>query len=108
MRIQRENEIIQKEKEVKELQKKRFGKDGDLFTKQEELIRPIQDKVYSAIKEISDNKGYAMVFDKAGTTTVIYSNDRYDISEDVIREMGYEPGALSDEEDELPEEDSDE
>lgn len=108
MRIQRENEIIQKEKEVKELQKKRFGKDGDLFTKQEELIRPIQDKVYSAIKEISDNKGYAMVFDKAGTTTVIYSNDRYDISEDVIREMGYEPGALSEEEDELPEEDSDE
>lgn len=108
MRIQRENEIIKKEKEVKELQKKRFGKDGDLFTKQEELIRPVQDKVYSAIKEISDNKGYAMVFDKAGTTTVIYSNDRYDISEDVIREMGYEPGALSDEEDELPEEGSDE
>lgn len=92
MRIRREEEIIQKEREVKELQKKRFGQEGDLFKKQQELIKPIQDKVYNAILEISETKGYGMVFDKAGSTTVIYSQVRYDISDDVIRQLGYSPG----------------
>lgn len=96
MRVKREEDIIKKEKEVKELQKKRFGQDGDLFKKQQELIKPIQDKVYTAIVEISETKGYGMVFDKAGSTTVIYSQKRYDISDDVIRNMGYEPGVITD------------
>lgn len=96
MRAKKEEEIIKKEQEVKELQKKRFGQDGDLFKKQQELIKPIQDKVYNAIVEISETKGYGMVFDKAGTTTVIYSQKRYDISDDVIKAMGYEPGIISD------------
>jgi len=96
MRIKREEDIIKKEQEVKELQKKRFGQDGDLFKKQQELIKPIQDKVYNAIVEISETKGYGMVFDKAGSTTVIYSQKRYDVSDDVIRGMGYEPGLVDD------------
>lgn len=96
MRIKKEEEIIKKERDVKELQKKRFGQGGDLFKKQQELIKPIQDKVYNAIVEISETKGYAMVFDKAGSTTVIYSQKRYDISNDVIKQLGYEPGVNTD------------
>jgi len=99
MRIKKEEDIIKKEKEAKELQKKRFGQGGDLFKKQQELIKPIQDKVYNAIVEISETKGYAMVFDKAGSTTVIYSQKRYDISNDVIKQLGYEPGVNTDIED---------
>jgi outer membrane protein len=92
MRIKREEEIIAKEREVKELQRKRFGQGGDLFKKQEELIKPIQDKVFEAIAEIAETKGYAMVFDKAGSTTVIYSGKRFDISDDVLKQLGGQPG----------------
>jgi len=92
MRIKREEEIIAKEREVKELQRKRFGQGGDLFKKQEELIKPIQDKVFEAISEIAETKGYAMVFDKAGSTTVIYSGKRFDISDDVLKQLGGQPG----------------
>lgn len=92
MRIKKEEAIIQKEKEVKQLQQKRFSQQGDLFKKQDELIKPIQDKVYAAISEICETKGYAMVFDKSGSTTVIYTQKRYDLSNDVIKHMGYQPG----------------
>lgn len=105
MRIKREEEIIKKEREVKDLQMKRFGADGDLFKKQQELIKPIQDKVYNAIQEISESKGFGMVFDKAGTTTVIYSQAKYNISDDVIRQLGYVPGANDTEEDVKDEDD---
>lgn len=107
MRAKREEDIIKKEQEAKELQKKRFGQNGDLFKKQQELIKPIQDKVYTAIVEIAETKGYGMVFDKAGTTTVIFSQKRYDISDDVIRAMGYEPGVLSDDSNTDDEDDDD-
>lgn len=96
MRIKKEEEIINKEKEAKELQKKRFGQNGDLFKKQQELIKPIQDKVYNAVVEIAETKGYAMVFDKSGSTTVLYTQKRYDISNDVIKQLGYEPGVNTD------------
>jgi outer membrane protein len=108
MRIKREEDIIKKEQEVKEQQKKRFGQDGDLFKKQQELIKPIQDKVYTAIVEISETKGYGMVFDKSGSTTVIYSQKRYDISDDVIRAMGYEPGLLNDDGNDTPDDEEEE
>src|SRR4051812_46731869 len=62
LRIKREEEIIKKEREVKDLQMKRFGTDGDLFKKQQELIKPIQDKVYNAIMELAESKGIGMVF----------------------------------------------
>ena len=88
MRIKREDEILKKEKAVKELQKKRFGPQGDFFKKQEELIRPIQDKVFNAISSLSEEKNYSMVFDKAGSTTMMYGNKKFDISNEVIREMG--------------------
>lgn len=92
MKQKREDEIIAKEKEAKELQKKRFGKEGDLFKKREELIKPIQDKIYEAIEKISDEKGYAVVFDKASGSNMLYTNPRYDLSDDVIESLGYRPG----------------
>jgi len=88
MRKKRENEIINKEKEVRELQKQRFGVDGELFKKRQELVKPIQDKVYNAIKSVAERKGIAFVFDKAGAVTLLYTNSKYDLSEEVIKELG--------------------
>jgi len=107
MRIKREDEILKKEKAVKELQKKRFGPQGDFFKKQEELIRPIQDKVFNAISSLSEEKNYSMVFDKAGSTTMMYGNKKFDISNEVIREMGLVPGAGEQDDDDDTEEEED-
>lgn len=89
MKRKREDEIIRKEKEAKELQKKRFGVDGDLYKKRQELIKPIQDKVYAAIKEVATLGNYAMVLDKAGDLNILYSDPKYDKSEAVLNKMGY-------------------
>lgn len=89
MKKKRENEIINKEKEVKELQKQRFGVDGELFNKRMELVKPIQDKVYSAVKQVAERSGLAFIFDKAGQVALLYSNSKYDKSEDVLNFMGY-------------------
>lgn len=94
LKTKRQNEIIQKEKEAKDLQKKRFGTDGDLFKKRQELIKPIQDKVYNAIQEIAEEGQYAMIFDKSGSVTIIYANPKYDKSDDVLKKLGYSPGAI--------------
>lgn len=85
----REEEIISKEKIAKDLQRKRFGTDGDLFKRRQELIKPIQEKIYSAIESIAAADNYAVVFDKAGSVSMMYSNPRYDISEEVLDKMGY-------------------
>jgi len=84
-----EDDIIKKEKEAKDLQKKRFGNNGDLYKKRQELVKPIQEKVYSAIEEIAAAENYALIFDKTGTTTLIYTNPKYDISEQVLDKLGY-------------------
>ena len=89
MRKKRENEIINKEKEAKELQKARFGVDGELFKKRMELVKPIQDKVYSAVKQVAERAGLAFIFDKAGQVSLLYSNNKYDKSDDVLTFMGY-------------------
>lgn len=89
MKRKRENEIIRKEKEAKALQKKRFGVDGDLYKKRQELIKPIQDKVYAAIKEVATTGNYAMILDKAGDLNILYSDPKYDKSEAVLNKMGY-------------------
>ncbi|MBW6489977.1 MAG: OmpH family outer membrane protein [Lentimicrobium sp.] len=85
----REEEIISKEKIAKDLQRKRFGTDGDLFKRRQDLIKPIQEKIYSAIESIAAADNYAVVFDKAGSVSMMYSNPRYDISEEVLDKMGY-------------------
>ena len=88
MKRQRENEIIQKEKEAKDLQKQRFGRDGDLYQKRRELIEPIQEKIYNAIEEIAESNNYAFVFDKAGSLTILFAKAKYDLSDDVLDEVG--------------------
>jgi len=89
MKKKREDDIMKKEKEAKDLQKKRFGKDGDLFKKRQELVKPIQEKVYNAIEEIASAENYAVIFDKAGNANLIYTNPKYDISEQVLDKLGY-------------------
>ncbi|MBN1338994.1 MAG: OmpH family outer membrane protein [Bacteroidales bacterium] len=90
----KEEEIVAKEQEVQELQKKRFGKDGDLFQKREELVKPIQEKIYNAIEEIAEDKNYAFVFDKSGSLTILYVSVKFDISDDVLDMVGAELGTV--------------
>ncbi len=88
MKHLRENAIVEKEKEAKALQKKRFGKDGDLYKKRMELVQPIQEKVYNAIEEIANTRNLAFVFDKSGSSTILFAQAKYDISDDVLDEIG--------------------
>jgi outer membrane protein len=89
MKKKRENEIVNKEKEVKDLQKQRFGVDGELFKKRQELVKPIQDKVYNAIKATAEKRGLGFVMDKAGQVSLLYANSKYDLSDDVLVYLGY-------------------
>ena len=89
LKKKREEAIVKAEIDAKEMQKKRFGKDGDLFKKRQELVKPIQDKIFNAIEQVSQAKNYALVFDKAGGVTMMYADPKYDISDDILEEMGY-------------------
>lgn len=92
MKTKREEEIIKKEKEAKEYQKQKFGVDGELFQKRKELVKPVQDKVYNAISEIANYKRLGVVFDKSSGLTMLYTNPKYNISDDVLKKLGYKPG----------------
>jgi outer membrane protein len=89
MKRKREDVIISKEKEYKELQRKYFGPEGDLFKKRQGLIKPIQDDVFNAIQEISNEGGYAVIFDKASGVTLIFTNPKFDLSDQVLTKLGY-------------------
>ncbi len=89
MKKKRENEIINKEAEAKELQKQRFGVDGELFKKRQELVKPIQDKVYNAIKIVAEKNALGFVLDKSGQISILYANTKYDRSDDVLTYLGY-------------------
>lgn len=88
LRQKREEEIIKFEKEVKDLQKQRFGNDGDLFKKRQELIKPIQEKIYNAIEDIATTKNYAFIFDKASGPVIMYVSNKFDISDEVLDQIG--------------------
>lgn len=87
----REEAIIKAEKDAKDLQKRRFGKDGDLFKKRQELVKPIQDKIFNAISEYAREKNYAFVFDKSGALTIVYADAKFDISNEVMNKIGITP-----------------
>ncbi|REJ83009.1 MAG: OmpH family outer membrane protein [Bacteroidetes bacterium] len=93
MKKRRQDEITQKEKDVKDLQKQRFGYDGDLFKKKQELIKPIQDKIYNAVKKLATDQSYAVIFDKSSDLIMLYTNPKYDKSDAVLLAMGYKPAA---------------
>ena len=90
MKIKRENDIINKEKEVKTLQKKYFGKEGELYKKRQELIKPIQDEIFNAVKEMAEEGNYAVIFDSAsGSANMLFTDPKYDKSDDILEKMGY-------------------
>ena len=85
---QKEEAIIKKEKEVKVLQKKYFSPEGELFKKRQELVQPIQEKVYNAIESIAQTRNYGFVFDRSGGMTLLYGDPKFDISDEVLDEVG--------------------
>lgn len=87
-KAQREEEIMAAESSVRETQKKRFGPEGDLFNKRQELVSPIQDKVYSAIEDFAADRGYDLIFDKGGAAGLLFVTDEYDKTEDVKKRLG--------------------
>lgn len=88
LKKKREDELFNKEKELRDLQKKRFGFEGDLFKKRQELIKPIQDKVYNAIQKLAVARQYDFILDKSEGITVIFSDPKLDRSDDVLKELG--------------------
>ena len=89
MKAKREDAIISKEKEVKELQNKYFGMEGELFKKREELIKPVQDEILKAIKEIAVEGSYAVIFDTAAGANILFANPKFDLSDQVLEKLGY-------------------
>ena len=88
LKKKREDELYNKEKELRDLQKKRFGFEGDLFRKRQELIKPIQDKVYNAVQKLAVEKQYDFILDKSEGITVIFADPKLDRSDDVLRNLG--------------------
>jgi outer membrane protein len=89
MRVKKEEEIVTKEQTAKNLQKEYFGRDGSLFKKREELVKPIQDEVYRIVKEIATEGNYAVIFDTASGANMIYTDPKYDKSDEVLEKLGY-------------------
>ncbi len=89
MKVQREEEIVKKEKEARDLRQKYFGPEGELFKKRQSLVKPIQDEIFNAVKELADDEGYAVIFDKSQNPNIIYSSPKYDVSDDVLDKLGY-------------------
>jgi len=88
LKKKREDELFNREKELSNLQKKRYGYEGDVFKKRQELIKPIQDKVYNAIQRLAIAKSYDFILDKSEGITVIFADPKLDKSDDVLRELG--------------------
>lgn len=91
----RKDELIAKEKEIRALQQQRFGAGGDMDKKRSELLRPTQDRVYSAIERIAREKNYAIIFDKATNNTLLFVSKKYDISDDILEMLGYKSNDVS-------------
>ena len=89
MKTKREEEIVKKEQEAQDLKRKYFGPEGELYKKRESLMKPIQDEVYNAVKEISEDKGYQLVIDRASAMSIIFASPRIDISNEVLIKLGY-------------------
>ena len=88
LKKKREDELYNKEKELRDLQKKRFGFEGDLFKKRQELIKPIQDRVYNAVQKLAVDRQFDFILDKSEGITVIFADPKLDKSDDVLKELG--------------------
>ncbi|ASS50225.1 MAG: hypothetical protein A3D31_11700 [Candidatus Fluviicola riflensis] len=90
-KAKREEEIAKLETDAMEMQKTRFGVSGDYFQKRQELIKPIQDKVYEAMQAVASKRNYSFIFDKANQSNLVFADSKFDISDEVLKEMGYTP-----------------
>jgi outer membrane protein len=88
-KVSREEEIIQKEKDAQELKRNYFGPEGELFKKRESLMKPIQDEIFNAIQEISREQNLDLVLDRTSAVSVIFSTPKIDISDTVLKKLGY-------------------
>ena len=88
LKKKREDELFNNDKELKDLQRKRFGYEGDIFKKRQELIKPIQDRVYTAVQKLAVSKLYDFILDKSEGITVIFADPKLDKSDDVLKELG--------------------
>lgn len=89
LKAKREAEILAKEKEAADLKKKYFGAEGELFKKRQSLLTPIQDEIYNAVKELSEEKGYNLILDRASGDNIIFASPKIDISDEVLQKLGY-------------------
>ncbi|MGB0430341.1 MAG: OmpH family outer membrane protein [Bacteroidia bacterium] len=94
---EREEAIFAKEKELEEYKKAKFGSGGELDKKREELLKPIQDKVFDAIQELAKDNALDFVFDKSGSTTMLFTNSKFDRSDEVLDYLGIVPGTGNEE-----------
>ena len=85
----KQDAIMEKEKQASELKRKYFGPEGELFKKRTALMSPIQDEVYNAVKDVADLRGYQLVLDRASDTGIIFGSPKIDISDEVLRKLGY-------------------
>jgi outer membrane protein len=89
MKTKREEAIVRKEQDAQELKRKYFGPEGELYKKRESLMKPIQDEIYTAVKEISEANNYQLVIDRASAMSIIFASPKIDISNEVLRKLGY-------------------
>ena len=88
LKKKREDQLFLKEKALRDLQRKRFGFEGELFKKRQELVKPVQDKVYNAVQKLAVQRSYDFILDKSEGITVIFADPKLDKSEDILRELG--------------------
>jgi outer membrane protein len=88
LKKKREDELFGKEKELRDLQKKRFGYEGDLFKERQKMVKPIQDKVYNAVQKLATARGYDFILDKSEGITIIFADPKLDKSDDILKELG--------------------
>lgn len=86
---ERQEAIMNKEKEASELKRKYFGPEGELFKKRTSLMTPIQEGIYNAVKDIADLRGYSLILDRASDTSIIFGSPKIDISNEVLSKLGY-------------------
>ncbi len=90
MRKQKEQEIIEKEKQAKDFQKEKFGVNGELFKLRQELVKPIQEEVFEAVQKMAEQRSYAVIFDKAASSSaIIYASPNYDQSDEILQRLGF-------------------
>lgn len=89
---QKEEEIKKKEKDALQYQKDKFGVNGELFTKRKELVQPLQDKIFNAVKDLAERGSYVVIFDKAQSSGILYSSPKFDKSDEVLKKLGYKGG----------------